>query len=295
MINIMAEREVAQRLFAKEFNDSTLSLTSVSSDDSSDVNSPNLLISPTGVRINRVFVAGVITEVENLGSEAGKERDLWRARISDPTGVFIVYAGQYQPEAAIFLSTVEVPSYVGVVGKARVYEPEKGSVFISIRPEEINDVESATRDRWVVDTADLTLKRLDLLSELLSSGMHGEDFADSLKMKGIDFDSSEAILDSLEFYGTDQEYISEFKQSIRESLLSIKENAGVQIKQNEDAENVILEILKELDQGKGVQYSCLLEEAKLRGIREEVSDTGVRSLLAKGECYEPKIGILKLI
>lgn len=290
----MSEREVAQRVFAKEFNDSTLSLASVSADDLSDVNSPNLLISPTGVRINRVFVAGVITEVENLGSEAGKERELWRARISDPTGVFIVYAGQYQPEAAIFLSTVEVPSYVAVVGKARIYEPEKGSVFISIRPEEINNVTSIIRDRWVVDTADLTLKRFDLLSQFLSGG-NRDDMTDSLKTEGIDFDSSEAIHDAIEFYGTDMEYISGFKQIIREALISIKENASVQNKQNEDAENVILEILKELDKGKGVQYSCLLERAKLRGIQEEVSDIGVKSLLAKGECYEPKIGILKLI
>lgn len=291
----MAEREVAQRLFSKEFNDSTLSLTSISSDDTPDLNSPNLLISPTGMRINRVFVAGVITEVENLGSETGKERDLWRARISDPTGVFMVYAGQYQPEAAIFLSTVEVPSYVAVVGKARIYEPEKGSVFISIRPEEINNVESTIRDRWVVDTADLTLKRLDLLSDVFSGGKHGEDLAESMKLKGIDSDSSEAIQDAIEFYGTDQKYISEFKQSMREALLSIKENAGVQMKQNDHAENMILEVLEELDEGKGVQYSCLLEEVKSRGIPEEVADAGVRSLLAKGECYEPKQGILKLI
>lgn len=295
MVDIVAEREVAQRLFAKEFNDSTLSLASVSIDDVSDMNSPNLLISPTGMRINRVFVSGVITEVENLGSDAGKERDLWRARISDPTGVFIVYAGQYQPEAAIFLSTVEVPSYVAVVGKARIYEPEKGSVFISIRPEEINNVESTIRDRWVVDTADLTLKRLDLLSKILSSVRHGKDLAESIEFKGIDSELGEAILDAIEFYGIDQKYISEFKQRIREVLLSLREDAGEQMKQSCDAENVILAILEELDQGKGVQYSCLLEEAKLRGIPEEVSDAGVRSLLSKGECYEPKLGILKLI
>lgn len=291
----MAEREVAQRLFAKEFNGSTLTLASISTDDLSDMNSPNMLISPTGIRINRVFVIGVITEVENLSSEAGKERDLWRARISDPTGVFMVYAGQYQPEAAIFLSTVEVPSYVAIVGKARIYEPEKGSVFISIRPEEINNVESTIRDRWVVDTADLTLTRLDLLCDIFSSGKRGEYLAELIKLKGIDSDSSEAILEAIEFYGTDQEYVSEFKQIIREALLSIRENAGLQVKKEDHAENVILEILKALDQGKGVRYSCLLEEAKSRGITEDFSDAGVRSLLAKGECYEPKLGILKLI
>lgn len=291
----MAEREIAQRLFAKEFNDSTLSLTSVLSDDVPDMNSPNLLISPTGVRINRVFVVGVITEVENLGSETGKERDLWKARISDPTGVFIVYAGQYQPEAAIFLSTVAVPSYVAVVGKARIYEPEKDSVFISIRPEEINSVESAIRDRWVLDTAELTLKRLDLLSQMFLDQMHGEDLAGSLRSSGIDPESSEAILDAVAFYGTDQDYISKFKQGVRKALLSIKENAGTETQQKDNAENLIFELLKELDSGKGVQYSCLLKEVESQGIPEEVADAVVRSLLAKGECYEPRLGVLKLV
>jgi hypothetical protein len=295
MFNIMAEREIAQRLFAKEFNGSTLSLTSVLSDDSSDMNSPNLLISPTGMRINRVFVVGVITEVENLGSETGKERDLWRARVSDPTGVFMLYAGQYQPEAAIFLSTVEVPSYVAVVGKARIYEPEKDSVFISIRPEELNTVESTIRDRWVVDTAELTLKRLDLLSEVLLDPKHGEDMAEPLKSGIIGSGSSEAILDAIAFYGTDQDYIAEFKQSLRTILLSIKENAGTEMQRKDNTENVIFELLKELDSGKGVKYSHLLKEVESRGIPEEVADAGIRSLLDKGECYEPRLGLLKLI
>ncbi len=291
----MAEREIAQRLFAKEFNGSTLSLTSVLSDDVPDINTPNLLISPTGVRINRVFVVGVITEVENLGSEPGKERDLWRARISDPTGVFILYAGQYQPEAAIFLSTVEVPSYVAVVGKARIYEPEKDSVFISIRPEEINNVEHTIRDRWIIDTAELTLERLDMLSEVLLGQKHTEDLAESMESRSVYSDSGEIILDAIEFYGTDQSCITEFKQSLRTILLSIKENAGAEIQQEDNIKNVIYELLKELDSGKGVHYSCLLKEVESRGIPEEVADAGIRSLLDKGECYEPRLGLIKLI
>ena len=291
----MAEREIAQRLFAKEFNGSTLSLTSVLSDDVPDLNSPNLLISPTGVRINRVFVVGVITEVENLGSETGKERDLWRARIADPTGVFILYAGQYQPEAAIFLSTVEVPSYVAVVGKARIYEPEKDSVFISIRPEEINNVGSNIRDRWIVDSAKLTLKRLDMLNEVFLDQQQGKDLKNDVKLKGIDPDLNETILDAIEFYGTDQNYISDFKQSLRTALLSIKENAGTEMQQKDNAENVIFELFKELDSGKGVQYSSLVKGLESRGISEEVADIGIRSLLDKGECYEPRPGLLKLI
>ena len=45
------------------------------------------------------------------------EEPMWRARVSDPTGVFYLSAGQYQPEAAIALSKIKPPTYVAVIGK----------------------------------------------------------------------------------------------------------------------------------------------------------------------------------
>jgi hypothetical protein len=82
------EREIAWRIFACEFNRSNLHISE------GDERAPNYIITPTGVKCNRLFIVGVVTEVENIG----KENSLWRARVADPTGVFTVYAGQYQPE-----------------------------------------------------------------------------------------------------------------------------------------------------------------------------------------------------
>ena len=96
----MVEREVAQRIFAKEFNDSTLNIDPGKQVDNNSVYTPNFLITPIGTKVNRVFVVGVVTEVDNIGTD----NNIWRARIVDPTGAFVVYAGQYQPEASIFLS-----------------------------------------------------------------------------------------------------------------------------------------------------------------------------------------------
>jgi len=56
------------------FNKSTLQ---VKEDDQSG---SSYVISPTGAKINRIFVVGVLTEVENVRSS----EDLWRARIADP-------------------------------------------------------------------------------------------------------------------------------------------------------------------------------------------------------------------
>lgn len=157
------DREIAWRIFAHEFNTSNLHISE------GDERAPNYIITPTGVKCNRLFIIGVVTEVENIG----KDNNLWRARIADPTGVFTLYAGQYQPEAAIFLSELEVPAYVALVGKARKYEPEDGNVYLSVRPEEINTADEKQRDMWVIETAERTLERIKIMEAALDSGLSG--------------------------------------------------------------------------------------------------------------------------
>jgi RPA family protein len=145
-------REVARRAFAAEFNDATYDFK-----ESDDERAPVYSLLPTGERANRVFVAGTLTETEDVGEES----EYWRGRIVDPTGTFFTYAGQYQPEAASALRDAETPAYVSVVGKPRTYETDEGDVNVSLRPESITVVDAATRDRWVVETARRTLERIE--------------------------------------------------------------------------------------------------------------------------------------
>ena len=145
-------RELAQRVFAREFNDASYTFK-----ESDDERAPLYLLLPTGERANRVFVVGTLTEKTDVGEES----EYWQGRVVDPTGTFFVYAGQYQPEATNFLREVEPPAYVAVVGKPRTYETDDGSINVSLRPESITEVDAATRDRWVVETANRTLERID--------------------------------------------------------------------------------------------------------------------------------------
>ncbi len=149
-------REVAQRVFAREFNDAGYTFK-----ESDDERAPLYLLLPTGARANRVFFVGTLTETEDVGEES----EYWRGRVVDPTGTFFVYAGQYQPEAASALRELEPPEYVSVVGKPRTYETDDGSINVSVRPESITPVDAATRDRWVVETATRTLDRIDAFDE----------------------------------------------------------------------------------------------------------------------------------
>ena len=150
-------REVARRVFAREFNDASFTFK-----ESDDERAPVYLLLPTGQRANRVFVVGTLTETEDVGEDS----EYWQGRIVDPNGdTFFTYAGQYQPDAASALRELEPPAYVSVVGKPRTFETDDGEVNVSVRPESITEVTEAERDRWVVETAEQTLDRVQAFED----------------------------------------------------------------------------------------------------------------------------------
>ena len=145
-------REVARRVFAGEFNDARYTFK-----ESDDERAPVYLLLPTGERANRVFIVGTLMETEDVGDDS----EYWQGQVIDPNGDrYYMYAGQYQPDAASMLRELEPPAYISVVGKPRTYETDDGEVNVSVRPESITEVDAATRDRWVVETAERTLGRI---------------------------------------------------------------------------------------------------------------------------------------
>jgi RPA family protein len=145
-------REVAHRVFAGEFRDAAHQFK-----ESDDERAPSYLLLPTGEKANRVFVVGTLTEKDDIGQDG----EYWRARVVDPTGTFLVYVGQYQPEATEVIRDLEPPAYVAVVGKPDTYEPDDGDVITSIRPESVNVVDADTRDTWIQETAERTMDRIE--------------------------------------------------------------------------------------------------------------------------------------
>lgn len=216
-IEKIMDREIAWRIFAHEFNASNLYISE------GDERAPNYIITPTGVRCNRLFIIGVITEVENIG----KDNSLWRARIADPTGVFTLYAGQYQPEAAIFLSELEVPAYVALVGKARKYEPEDGNVYLSVRPEEINAADEKQRDMWIIETAERTLERIKLMENVLDSGLSGTQLQEFLEKKAKNAAQINGVMHAIRHYKNLDRLLPELKESLAHAVKTITSDSGI--------------------------------------------------------------------
>jgi len=190
-------REVAYRLFAAEYNDAEYSYS-----ESDEERAPNYVITPTGARANRVFVVGVLTEVEQVGD------DILRGRVVDPTGAFVLYAGQYQPDEQAFLEAATPPTFVAVTGKARTFEPEDSDqVFTSIRPESINEVDSDTRDRWTVQAAKRTLERIGQMATACSLSERGEELEARLRSQGVSDRDAQGVALALDYYGTTPTYL----------------------------------------------------------------------------------------
>jgi RPA family protein len=288
----LLKREIAKRIFAKEFEACReLDKSERAEPEIADSKSPNLLISPLGLILNRVFAVGVLTELDSIGTQ----NEMWKARIVDPTGAFTVYAGQFQPDASIFFSTVQVPAFIALTGKARIYEPEPGSVFVSVRAEEANVVDEEIRNRWVVDTAEQTVARLEAFSDALASEYRGETLREYLLERGVSGELAEGISIILERQRAPQEFAKQLRASVRGGLEALNFETEDTVGAKADQKEFVLDLLREMGGGKGTDYAAFVDAAVSKGIPEEVVEDIIRSLLAGGQCYEPKIGIIRLV
>lgn len=207
-------REVAKRVFAEELKTSNYSFR-----DGEDQHqyAPSYLLTPTGAKCNRVFLVGTLTEKDDIGGDT----EYWRGRVVDPTGSILIYAGQYQPEAAQILSGMEAPSFVAVVGKPNLYQTEDGNIIISIRAESIQQVDEATRNQWIMDAARRTLERLDGLRNARSDAPTSEfATADSVLPQAASTPAQDADR-AMQHYHTD---VDHYRQMVIRALSSLKED-----------------------------------------------------------------------
>ncbi|MBZ6494122.1 hypothetical protein [Natrinema longum] len=201
-------RELAYRLFAAEYDDATLSYA-----ESDEERAPNYVITPTGARLNRVFVVGTLTEVTSVNDE------MVRARVVDPTGAFVVYAGQYQPDELAFLEGTEPPEFVAVTGKARTFQPDDSDqVYTSIRPESIATVDADTRDRWVVSAAEQTIDRIGTYAGAAELDASGETLTDALLEAGVESGLAAGVPLAQDHYGTTPSYLAALRACTLEAV-----------------------------------------------------------------------------
>jgi RPA family protein len=271
-------REPALRIFAGEYNESTCQVSGEGEKE------PSYILTPLGAMVNRLFVVGVLTDVENVSAGG----DMWRAHVSDPTGIYVLYAGQYQPKASSFLAEAETPSYVAVTGKARGYEPEPDVLFVSIRPETIWEVEADLRDYWIVETCRQTYQRLEAMGEAQHMSPPSV-----FKLRGVGYPPSLAagVVAALEHY--EQVDLDHYRFLMREALSHFSVGKIATTEEIDDAEKTVLAGVRELEGDEGALWDDIMEHGEGQGLERTIIEEALTSLLDKGLVYEPILGKLK--
>lgn len=291
------KREQAWRIFANEYNDSKIEIKGEGE------MIPSYIITPLGAKINRIYIIGVLTDIENV-SESG---EFVRAHISDPTGVFTLYSGQYQQDVTDELTKIEVPSFVAVIGKIRTYLPEDGEeMYTSIRPERVIEVTSEIRDQWIIETCKSTKNRIEAY---LEAKKMNEPKIDDLRKLGFNNELSEGIITALQSY-ENIEY-EKYLQSIKESLEFINPDKKIKFEDIEikdknktkeesieeenfkEIENNVLDIIKQNEDEEGASWDSITEKCEKTGLDKNTIEEAINSLMDKGLIFEPVLGIIK--
>jgi RPA family protein len=256
------EMEAAARVFAGEFNQTTLSMDAV------EPGGFPALITPGGLRCTRLYLAGALTSVE------GKPGEPMQARVADPTGAFTLTLDRREEEMAGILERLVPPVFVSVIGDARLVRRGPGLVPV-IRLAEIREVGRQVRDAWVIRTGEVTISRL-------------RTFAASLAGMSAPGD----IRTAADHYHADRTLVLRLAAMSRTALSQVSAIPGGTIRPPDPRETV-LAILGGYQ--KGVPVSELISVAGAQGLDEGVVNRVLEDLIREDECYQPSKGVIRLL
>lgn len=255
-------RQPALRLFAAELAESKQTVTEHV--EGRDYDS-RYQLTPSGVKVKRVFMIGVLVEVDNVEPSGG----YLRGRIIDPTGAFTVYAGQYQPDALRALSGFTIPCFVAVVGKTSAYRPDEKTTIVSIRPETIVEIDAKTRDYWIKETVSRTIERVER-SQLPET--------EKEKYRQI---CRNALTKLIDLPKEISKYLPEIPKEPIETTASAGQTVPTEPHQGDIPASPLIE--------QSIRKDAARE---IPGIKEEMAIEAIKRLMDEGRCNEPIVGFL---
>ena len=257
--------EGSARVFAGEYNASTLQVRGDGADDSP------WIITPGGAWCRRMYIVGALTEI----SESG---DMLSGRIADPTGAFEIATGGRKTSLSDMIRSLPVPSFVSVIGQARMYQKGK-NILLSVRPDEVRSVDRPVRDQWVLATAESTLRRLEAMRYALEDQPSGERFIAALR-------NYEMTLAKLGKLG---EMVGDAVQSIR-----LPENVTPEPYQ-QALRDMVLGIVNATGGPRGIAIEEVIAQAAALGVPKEAVLACLESLIKEDEFYQPQKGFVKAL
>ncbi|MBN1432518.1 MAG: hypothetical protein JW931_07065 [Methanomicrobiaceae archaeon] len=215
-------------------------------------------ISPLGEVFCTVNIAGAVTAVE-LSPLSGKVT----ARVSDPTGVFIVYAGKKDSSAGSSLFNAPVPSFISVTGESG----SKGGMHIVA--DAVVSIDREMRNSWIKYVSRETIERMEK------------------KISVAEGDESGNLKEICRYAG----YVERALDAVSE--YSGGEGAPAATDASPDNSEKILELIGLHSGEKGVLIEELIRISASFGFTETDVKGAIKSLLEDGECYLPAGGFIR--
>ncbi len=297
-------------MLASEFGTSTLNQQGSGEFD------PLFIITKLGAKVNRVVVAGLLERLEPR--ETANGATMWQGHLRDPSGLHYFSVGDYAPESMREL-TLQLSSRLDdgetimmiMTAKARFFQSEEGAVYTSLRPEEGAIITRARYREWLVEAVSGMLERIDMHEKSLSLEKSIQSFSEA----GIPENMREGILLANEHYGDID--LESFRLNTMQTLdiaedkmpssapqpkptpqtsLNVEEDSQAveEEKQDVDLKEVMLDLIRRLDQGEGVDFDTLLSNAAARGHDRDDAEASLDDLSEEGSVHEPRFGWFKI-
>jgi len=199
-----------------------------------------------------------------------------------------------------------------MTAKARYFQTDEGAVYTSLRPEEAAVISRTVYREWLVRAAKGMLTRIDAHEKSINS----EKSIDSLAKAGVPENLIEGLLLAGEHYGEiDKESyrlnilqtldIAEDKEVSTVPVVQAQKSLVVEESQSDDKESAkenqdgdinsaILDLVKRLDKGEGVDFDTVLNNASARGYDRDAAEAALDDLSEDGEIHEPRFGWFKV-
>lgn len=255
--------EGAVRVFAGEYNSSTLSV------QDNDSGTPAWVVTPGGAWCRSLFLAGAITELTESG-------DMVYTRMSDPTGVFDLVIGGRNTALAKTFREIPVPSFVSVSGRAQMYT-KNGIPQLSVRPDHIRIVNREVRDQWVLATAQSTLERLNRVNLTL-----------------MDLCTDPNLLAAIRHYSITGTLLRDLATMVEGAVQTVQ-SRSCDDTPLPDIRTLVMDLMSAGNGPRGISVEEIVGRIMENGGSREAALAVIESLITEDECYQPQKGFVKLL
>ena len=254
------------------------------------------------------FFADIPKEIVVCGVLTGIKRNnrgiVLSARISDPTGVFLLNFGNDRADCARVISGMEVPSFVSVGGvvtglgtnsaRGRAALPgERAAVSEScdciIHPYSVSPSTKESRESWVLQTADETADRMESLLKN-AGGLSAYERSAAAEICALAKSAVIAVCAKPHPAGAGAGAgAGEDAEGVCGGTEGASSNA------DENPNELILSIIEENSTKKGILRDDFYAVCAGRNISREVAEECVNRLVEDGTLYLPKGGYIKIL